>query len=281
MIIHLRTTTTRLAPRHLCHTAHQNAMRYALPHRTANHTFHKHHFTTFTGPSASKDIPEDIATFFTFWPSYFSNHEQRILLSSALHRLDSMDSNRPSVPETDDLQQLFASDDLYDFHEGHYDGVIHHYREMHLTSWPVDQFPGLPPVLERLYALCPSRDVQTHLLHLASHGEILPHVDNISASGSWILGVSLGDERTLRMTRPDDKRQDFELSLPSGSVYLQKDQVRYSYEHSIDPKISGVVGKAQRMSIMVRVSLQSLSLSYACLKRPGSTITTTRQQPMS
>lgn len=94
---------------------------------------------------------------------------------------------------------------------------------MHLTAWPTDaQVPGLSPVLARLYALCPTKDVQTHLLHLASHGEILPHVDNLSSSGSWILGVSLGDQRTLRMAAVHDKSQLFELPLPSGSVYLQK-----------------------------------------------------------
>ncbi|TEB28559.1 hypothetical protein FA13DRAFT_1588850, partial [Coprinellus micaceus] len=64
-----------------------------------------------------------------------------------------------------------------------------------------------------------STDTQTNLLHLPSHGEILPRLDNVFASGTWILGVSLGDERTLHM---DDKRQGFELSFPSGSVYLQK-----------------------------------------------------------
>jgi alkylated DNA repair protein alkB family protein 7 len=93
---------------------------------------------------------------------------------------------------------------------------------MHLTSWPTELFPPLSAVLERLYSLCPGTDTQTHLLHLSSHGEILPHIDNVSASGTWILGVSLGDERTLRVSGVDDKRQEFELSLPSGSVYLQK-----------------------------------------------------------
>ena len=82
--------------------------------------------------------------------------------------------------------------------------------------------PGLTPVLERLYGLCPTKEVQTHLLHLASHGVILPHVDNVGASGSWILGVSLGDERILRMESESDKSQSFELPLPSGSVYFQR-----------------------------------------------------------
>jgi len=64
--------------------------------------------------------------------------------------------------------------------------------------------------------------IQTHLLHLASHGEILPHVDNVFASGSWILGVSLGAARILRMEHVEDENDCFDVLLPSGSVYVQR-----------------------------------------------------------
>ena len=86
----------------------------------------------------------------------------------------------------------------------------------------MEHFRGLTSVLDKLYALCPTDDVLTHLLHLSSRGEILPHVDNLSASGSWILGVSLGDERILRMKGTDNEGKEFSLALPSGSVYLQR-----------------------------------------------------------
>jgi alkylated DNA repair protein alkB family protein 7 len=93
---------------------------------------------------------------------------------------------------------------------------------MAVTSWPTGD-EGLNTVLDRLYSLCPTQDIQTHLLHLASHGEILPHVDNISASGSWIVGISLGAERTLRMDGPlEERHRTFDVPLPSGSVYLQQ-----------------------------------------------------------
>jgi alkylated DNA repair protein alkB family protein 7 len=39
------------------------------------------------------------------------------------------------------------------------------------------------------------------------------------ASGSWILGVSLGAERIMRMEGSEGM---FDVLLPSGSVYLQK-----------------------------------------------------------
>lgn len=106
--------------------------------------------------------------------------------------------------------------------QGHYDGVINHFREIHLSSWPLDEFRDLEAAVERLHSLCPTKDIQTHLLHLASYGDILPHVDNISASGAWIIGVSLGDERILKMTEEEGEKREFHVTLPSGSVYLQR-----------------------------------------------------------
>lgn len=151
---------------------------------------------------------------------------------------------------------------------------------MHLTSWPDNQFVGLTPALKRLYSLCPTQDTQTHLLHLASYGEILPHVDNVSASGSWILGVSLGSERRLRMEGPPGPYSMFDISLPSGSVYLQRfvslplltikipdipsrDSMRFNYKHSIsgcdaDFAFHNVTRIDQRLSIMIRVRLMYL-----------------------
>src|ERR1700678_1393827 len=113
--------------------------------------------------------------------------------------------------------------------QGHYDGVIHHFREIHLSSWPLDDFKGLRAAVERLHSLCPTKDIQTHLLHLASYGDILPHVDNISASGTWIIGVSLGDERILKMTEIKGEKREFYVPLSSGSVYLQRSVLGHMY----------------------------------------------------
>ena len=103
---------------------------------------------------------------------------------------------------------------------------------MHLSSWPEDDTPGLSPILRRLYALCPSPETQTHLLHLSSEGEILPHIDNTQASGSWILGVSLGAERIMRMDRKDNNGDLFDILLPSGSVYIQRYASSFSLKSS-------------------------------------------------
>ncbi|CAA7267903.1 unnamed protein product [Cyclocybe aegerita] len=203
--------------------------------------------TTYRKFSSDAQIRED----FYWWPTYFSRDEQRALLSASLFKLDGMENRRMrkkreaywaslGVPNSEIIKH-FAPDEMYDFAEasslnlqgafvqssvvplkGHFDGVIHHYREMHLSSWPVERYPELQRILDRLYSLCPTQDVQTHILHLASYGDILPHVDNLDASGSWILGVSLGDERLLRLESSNRSAEDFCLSLPSGSVYLQR-----------------------------------------------------------
>ncbi|KAH7929799.1 hypothetical protein BV22DRAFT_1043721 [Leucogyrophana mollusca] len=221
-------------------------------------------------------LPKD----FDLYPNFFTFSEQRILLTTALQKLDATESRRArkrrkefqsSISPSSDLsssslQDLFLPDDYYAFEEGHYDNVIRNYREMHVSSWPESEVSGLSSILSRLRTLHPTGDTQTHLLHLASTGEILPHVDNVSASGSWILGASLGAERIMRMESTSVMEDSFEVLLPSGSVYLQRllmaligllhrDSVRFGYRHSIlragcfrGREIDG----GPRVSIMVR-----------------------------
>ncbi|KAJ3977670.1 hypothetical protein EV361DRAFT_787839 [Lentinula raphanica] len=210
-------------------------------------------------------IPSD----FQLFPNFFPLSEQTTLLSAALHRLDAVGSRRyqrkrerfrSSIKASSDsnhedpLSGLFLPDDCYEFLEGHYDGVIHNYREMHLASWPTTEYPELIPILSRLHSKLPSADIQTHLLHLASDGEILPHVDNLSASGRWILGVSLGSDRILRLENCANPDERAEILLPSGSLYIQSNTVRFQYKHSILRSDTFANGSRQRMSIMIRVS---------------------------
>src|SRR6266545_1719676 len=127
---------------------------------------------------------------FFFWPRYFTNEEQRTLLEASLYKLDGLETRRArkkrrqywesKLVGSSNLLEVFAPDELYEFEEarsyqlsflvysltsymrtqGHYDGVIHHFREMHLSSWPVEEFKGLKPILDRLYSLCPTPEVQ-------------------------------------------------------------------------------------------------------------------------
>ncbi|KII88669.1 hypothetical protein PLICRDRAFT_41874 [Plicaturopsis crispa FD-325 SS-3] len=207
---------------------------------------------------------------YALYPDFFSVPEQTLLLSAALQKLNSAESARfrkrrrtfesaiKHDPSSSSMQSLFLPDEFYEFQQGHYDGVIHNYREMHVSSWP--DIPELPPLLARLRQLHPDVDTQTHLLHLASDGEILPHVDNVEASGTWILGVSLGAERVMRIESVEESGESFDILLPSGSVYLQKDSVRFQYKHSIWKKASFKgrhIEGGQRVSIMVRDLLRT------------------------
>jgi len=128
---------------------------------------------------------------------------------------------------------------------------------MRVSTWDDEKDPVLRSALGRLGTLCPNAgSTQTHLLHLASDGEILPHIDNTDASGSWILGLSLGSDRVLRMESVEadsdcSASHTFDITLPSGSVYIQRGDVRYNYKHSILCTESGA-SRGQRLSIMIR-----------------------------
>ncbi|GJJ12269.1 hypothetical protein Clacol_006510 [Clathrus columnatus] len=217
---------------------------------------------------ANARVPEG----FTFIPNFLDTHEQATLLSFALQKLDDSGSraykkrrklyaSSLSLADDVDPDNIFLPENLYEFQKGHYDGVIFNYRECHLTSWP--EHLSLGPILKRLYSLLPSYvKIQTHLLHLSSKGHIMPHVDNLHASGSWIVAVSLGGPRILRMEDKENKHNFFELLLAPGSAYIQRDHIRYSYRHSILPGGRDFKGKrileSPRLSIMLRVFTFSL-----------------------
>ncbi|WVQ85507.1 hypothetical protein IAT38_007672 [Cryptococcus sp. DSM 104549] len=235
---------------------------------------------------------------FLFYPSFFDEQESKALLELALWKLDRVDSGRArslrkgfrrgrrgvegagektGVEEVKEgLQGMFTGE--YGFEEGHFDSVIHHYRETLLSSLPPSPSPLLLTTLSRLYSLLstlptplqahptptdlPPAGTLTHLLHLAPGGEILPHVDNLEASGRVICGACLGGERTMRLRRKKEDAQEggegegWDVRLPSGSVYVQRDSVRYGYEHSIlSYEDEGSVWDGKRLEAGHRVSV--------------------------
>ena len=184
----------------------------------------------------------------------FNEDEQKILLAASLSKLDRAEDRHhrkrrkifeatraEKLSEHLDVNSLFLPDQYYGFQkvtcrlnfnvvvviltpsdQGHYDGVIKNYREMHVSAWPKDQ-PRLSELLNRLRRFHPEEPIQYHVLHLASDGEIHPHVDHLEAFGSWIVGVSLGSERILRLEKETpDRTFVHDVILPSGSVYVQK-----------------------------------------------------------
>ncbi|CEL55311.1 Alpha-ketoglutarate-dependent dioxygenase alkB homolog 7 OS=Mus musculus GN=Alkbh7 PE=2 SV=1 [Rhizoctonia solani AG-1 IB] len=216
---------------------------------------------------------------FTIYPHFLSTEEQEILLKASLAKLGSRRRRRRHTSDVSSSESLarpediwsgiFGTDKDYNFEEGHFDGVIRDYREVTVSAWPQSYPPGLSGILLRLYELIDSGStthdpglitpphIQTHILHLASTGVILPHIDNIEASGSVIAGVSLGDTRVLRLTQSTvgSESLSFDVLLESGSVYIQRDDVRYKWKHEIPntADFHGLkVGGGQRISIMLR-----------------------------
>lgn len=135
--------------------------------------------------------------------------------------------------------------------------MIHHYRESLLSTFsPLTSsspWPDYKSLMARIYALLPAHPVPsahaspatspasqdetaafppsgstTHVLHLAPHGEIQAHVDNVDASGSVIIGVSLGSARILRLREKSGTKggagegAGWDVLLPNGSLYLQR-----------------------------------------------------------
>ena len=190
---------------------------------------------------------------FALYLNVFDEEEQKILLGASLNKLDRAEDRQhrkrrkifeathaEKLSERPTVKSMFLPDHHYDFQkvtclnfnvvgvvltpydQGHYDGVIKNYREMHVSAWPIDQ-PRLSELLNRLRQFHSEEPIQYHVLHLASDGEIHPHVDHLEAFGSWIVGVSLGSDRILRLEKETpDRKLVHDVILPSGSVYLQK-----------------------------------------------------------
>ena len=143
------------------------------------------------------------------------------------------------------------------YESGHWDGVIHSFREMTKPEWSSES----TEVMNRLTStssLIPD-DVDLlppHILDLSADGFIQPHVDSLIASGDVVAGISLFSTRTLRLTPSDDARDDDDdesgasLVLRPGSFYVLTGPARYEYAHEILP------GSDRRVSIIIRDTLE-------------------------
>ncbi|KAA1067313.1 hypothetical protein PGTUg99_032701 [Puccinia graminis f. sp. tritici] len=228
----------------------------------------------FEIPDGHSEYHKDLykPTDFVLHPRFLTGQEQDLILDHSLTRLDKME--RPRARRRGGAQRVggteptretsrFRAEEEYSFEAGHFDQVISGYREMQLGQFvsPSDTTPthqSLASILARLQALLPDapRPPLIHLLHLSSQGRIDPHVDNLEASGSTIVGLSLGSTRVMRLGHQAAPiLTHLKVLLPPGSVYIQRDSVRYNLQHSIPIhdsfKNQPIIG-AQRLSIMLR-----------------------------
>ncbi|PLW24755.1 hypothetical protein PCANC_05191 [Puccinia coronata f. sp. avenae] len=225
--------------------------------------------------------PTDLLLF----PRFLNDQEQRLVLEHSLQLLDTSIERRPRARRASHQLKVdtspmagspFKEEQEYTFQAGHFDEVISGYREMQVaqflppTSSSSPDSSSLQAILTRLQALLPPSTTTTttttnrtpllHLLHLSSQGKIEPHVDNLHASGNTIVGLSLGSTRVMRLGLPSAPiHSHIKVLLLPGSVYVQRDSVRYNLQHSIPSddtfKNRRIVG-AQRLSLMLRNQLE-------------------------
>jgi len=180
------------------------------------------------------------------------------------------------------------------YHSGHFDNVIRDYKEATISSWghglgkylsgsetgsqedlircktvlpdpTLD--PGVVNVLQRAYRQFDGNVefLPIHLLELADQtGEILPHIDNVEQSGSFVAGICLGSDAVVRFSSVGNwigEVGHVDVLLKKGCFYAQRGKLRYQFTHSIplDPVIrtwnGQLVPALRRMTVLFRDAL--------------------------
>ncbi|KAI9026864.1 hypothetical protein DFJ74DRAFT_662238 [Hyaloraphidium curvatum] len=138
------------------------------------------------------------------------------------------------------------------YEDGHFDGVIRHYRECSISSWgsgrgsdlcdpakrhPLDEEdPTTLAIFRRVYSLFPARTpwLPPHVLDLREgDGEIGPHVDNVNASGGIVCAVCLGAGAVAVFRPVGEPEREVRVLLRPRTFYAQVGKLRYDYTHEI------------------------------------------------
>ncbi|KAK2833595.1 hypothetical protein Q5P01_017484 [Channa striata] len=139
----------------------------------------------------------------------------------------------------------------------HWDDAIHGYRETERASWaaPCERiltrvrsvaFPEGGPLLGPV-----------HVLDLDKTGYIKPHIDSVKFCGSTIAGLCLLSDSVMRLVKEDCSDDWLELLLPRRSLYILRDEARYSFTHEILKDAESVfnghkVPRQRRISVICR-----------------------------
>ncbi len=133
------------------------------------------------------------------------------------------------------------------YEDGHWDGVIHSFREVTAVQWSAASLEILEKVKSLLTQSRPELDgrpfLPPHVLDLSAEGYIRPHVDSVIASGDVVAGLSLLSTCVMRLTSKSDDVQsgesgtggEVDLLLRPRSFYVLSGPARYDYAHAILP----------------------------------------------
>mmetsp|Transcript_58127 Transcript_58127/g.131720 ORF Transcript_58127/g.131720 Transcript_58127/m.131720 type:complete len:270 (+) Transcript_58127:134-943(+) len=146
----------------------------------------------------------------------------------------------------------------------HWDNVIVGYREVDRPVWQSQEneatVAGIRNIITEFVAseaarsgLLPDDPVcrplgftgewlPAHVVDLAEDGFITPHVDSVVSAGGLVCGLSLLSTAVMVLRPQDpnlatDLEARVEMLLPRRSLYVLSQNARYSFAHSIEPKV--------------------------------------------
>ncbi|XP_026181272.1 alpha-ketoglutarate-dependent dioxygenase alkB homolog 7, mitochondrial [Mastacembelus armatus] len=143
----------------------------------------------------------------------------------------------------------------------HWDHAIHGYRETERVTWGA----ACEEVLNRVRSVAfPDGSPllgPVHILDLDKTGYIKAHIDSVKFCGSTIAGLCLLSDSVMRLVKEDSNKEWLDLLLPRRSLYILRDQARYSFTHEI-LKDEESVFNGQRV-------LRQRRISVICRNLPG------------
>ena len=159
------------------------------------------------------------------------------------------------------------------YEDGHWDGVIHKFREVTKRTWSGPAMNALKRIkgMSRVITESDAQFLPPHVLDLAENGFIKPHVDSLIASGEIVAGLSLLSPSIMRLTPKKDSEKGTAdrrsaypdvvlLQLRPRSFYVLSGKARYEYAHEILPgpvvwRGGEVSERERRISIILRDAL--------------------------
>lgn len=217
-------------------------------------------------------------------PDFLTQQEHNALVSDSLMYLQARKNLADRSSESVDAVPREASQQQEGgtrYEEGHWDGVIHNYKEVAVPDTALtatyaaiaarvrSSFPSLPSIGRP--------KPQVHVLELGHTGAIASHVDSVKFSGGIVAGVCLLSDCVMLLQHVQDPGDVIRLFLPQRSLYMLTGPSRYNYGHSIPVGTSPLctfngqpVVRGRRISLIFRDELPDSMLRGPTIIASGS-----------
>lgn len=131
------------------------------------------------------------------------------------------------------------------------------FRETEKLTWNANNANVIQKV--RKFVFPPEEKLleHVHVLDLAAHGEIRPHIDAVKFCGRVIGGLSLLSDCVMRLRHEQRPELEIDVLLRRRSLYIMQDVARYEFTHAVLPTESSMfagkrVEKGRRISVIFR-----------------------------